>query len=139
MAYSVDPLVYERFKGIREYNGVNSNGELSAIEANNVELVQSEIGSNVGIKSMKGNIVSYTLPKGYEIKGIWESIQDSISYKFIYAETNTKGTLFYINIADTPEILVDNLTVTGECSALTMNSTAYDVFVFTNGKETKTV
>lgn len=139
MAYSVDPLVYERFKGIREYNGVNSNGELSAIEANNVELVQSEIGSNVGIKSMKGNIVSYTLPEGYEIKGIWESIQDSISYKFIYAETNTKGSLFYINIADIPEILVDNLTVTGECSALTMNSTAYDVFVFTNGKEAKTV
>lgn len=139
MAYSVEPLIFEHFRGIREYNGINSGGELSALIAENVEMFQSETGSNVGIKSMKGNITAYTLPVGYKIKGIWESIQEGNFYKIFYAETDSKGTLFYINIADEIEILIDDLSVTNECNALTMSSTAYDVFVFTNGKEVRTV
>lgn len=139
MAYLIDPLIYEKFRGIREYNGVNAGGEISAITCNNVELVQTEIGNNTGIKSMDGNVTAYSLPVGYSIKGIFASQQDDKVYKLIYAENEENGALFYINLADVPEIIIDNLTKTGNCNGLTMSSSAYDVFVFTNGKEAKTV
>ena len=133
MSYAMQPLVYEKFRGIREYNGVNSGGEISAITCNNVELVQTDIGNKTAIKSMNGNAVVYSLPVGYEIKGLFKSRQGNITYKFIYGETSEKGTLFYINMLDQVESLVDNFTVTGECNGITMSSSAYDVFVFTNG------
>ena len=139
MSYAINPLIYEKFKGIREYNGVNANGEISAITCNNVELVQTEIGSNTGIKSMDGNYIAYFLPQGYKVKGIFKSLQEGVEYKFIYAETEEKGGLFYVNLADRVELIIDDLTVTSECNALTMSSTAYDVFIFTNGVEVRTV
>ena len=139
MAIAVEPQIYQRFRGIREYNGVNGGGEISAIVANNVELVQTEIGSAVGIKSVEGNTVAYTLPAGYNILGIWGSMQENVTYKFIYAENEEKGALFYINLVNEAEIVVDNLTKTGQCNAITMSVGAFDVFVFTNGEEAKTV
>ena len=139
MAIAVEPQIYSTFKGIRELNGINSGGIISALECENVELVQTEIGSSTGIKTMNGNVAKYYLPVGYNIVGIWRSVQDGIAYEFIYAETEQKGTLFYIDITKTPAVLVDNLTVTGQANAITMNSTAYDVFVFTNGREARTV
>lgn len=139
MAYAVQPLIYERFKGIREFNGVNSNTEISAITASNVELVQSEIGNATSIKSIYGNSIVYSLPADFRIKGIFKSVQDFVTYIFIYAENEEKGVLYYINLADKPEVIIDNLTKTGECNGLTMSSSAYDVFVFTNGIEAKTV
>lgn len=139
MSYAINPLIYEKFKGIREYNGVNANGEISAIKCNNVELVQTEIGSNTGIKSMGGNYTAYDFGEVYKIIGIFKSNQGGIDYKFIYAENAEKGTLFYINLEDRPELIIDNLSVTGECNGITMSSTAFDVFIFTNGKEVRTV
>lgn len=47
--------------------------------------------------------------------------------------------MFLINEYEAAEVIIDNLSVTGNCNGLTMTSTAYDVFVFTNGKEVKTV
>ena len=67
MAVSVNPLIFEQFKGIREYNGVNAGGQISALDTYNVELVQTEIGSSVGIKTMKGNTVAYTLDDGFSV------------------------------------------------------------------------
>lgn len=139
MSYGIDPLIFNNFKGIREFNGVNAGGEISAITCSNVELVQTEIGNNTGIKSMYGNSIIYTLPEGYNTIGIFKSSQDGINYKFIYGENDTKGTLFFINLADNLEVLIDDLTKTGKCNGLTMTSSAYDVFVFTNGIEAKTV
>lgn len=139
MAVSVEPQIFQSFKGIRELNGVNAGGEISALECDNVELVQTEIGSGIGIKTMDGNSALYTLPDGYKIKGIFASLQEGTTYRFIYAENDTKGVLFYINVLRQPEIIIDNLTITGECNGLTMTSSAYDVFVFTNGEEVKTV
>lgn len=43
--------------------------------------------------------------------------------------------LKYISYDDTFEIVLDNLLVTGEANGITMKDTAYDVFVFTNGKD----
>lgn len=139
MSYAIEPLIFEKFKGIREFNGVNAAGEISAITCSNVELVQTEIGANTGIKSMYGNSIVYQLPVGFKTIGIFKSQQEGIDYKFIYAENDTKGVLYYVNLADNLEILIDNLTKTGECNGITMSSSAYDVFIFTNGEDVKTV
>ena len=139
MAYAVDPQIYTSFKGIREQNGVNAGGVISAISCKNVEIYPTEIGDNTGIRSMKGNTLLYTLPSGFDIKGIFESEQDGVKYKFIYAEDTTEGKIFYINNLNVPEVLVSGLSVTGNCNAITMTSTAYDVFIFTNGAEAKTI
>ena len=139
MSYSIEPFVYEQFKGIREYNGVNTGGQISAIKCSNVQLVQTEIGSNTGIKSMDGNSVVYTLPIGYETIEVFKTNQDGVNYTLIYGENDLQGALFYVNIANQVELLIEGLTKTGKCNGLTMSSTAFDVFVFTNGKEVKTV
>lgn len=139
MSYLIEPFVYEYFKGIRQYNGVNSGGQISAINCQNVELVQSEIGSTIGIKSMSGNVAIYSLPTGYTIVKQFKSEQNGIFYHLIYGENEDKGTLFYIDINNQCSILLDDLTKTGKANGLTMTSTAYDVFVFTNGIDFKTI
>lgn len=141
MSYQVEPLIFTNFKGIREYNGVNANGEISAISSYNVELFASDIGSGVGIKSMPGNARIYQLPTGYKAKGIFKSNQFGKDYVFIYAENDTIGSLFYIDETLSNPIvkIIDILTKTGECNALTMCTTAYDVFVFTNGDDIRTI
>lgn len=139
MSIAVESQIYENFKGIREYNGVNAAGQISALICNNVELVQSEIGSGTSIRSMDGNAITHTLPQGYSIIEVFETEQEGLSYQIIYAENETKGTLFYIGIDNTLKVLLDNLTVTGVCNGLTMSSSAFDVFVFTNGQEVRTI
>ena len=66
-------------------------------------------------------------------------MQEGVTYKFIYAENDSKGVLYYVDVAEQPQVIIDNLTVTGQANGITMSSTAYDVFVFTNGVEAKTV
>lgn len=140
MAVALEPLTFDSFKGLREYNGANAGGQISALTCLNVELIQTEIGSATGIKSMAGNAVLYTLPDNdYEIKGIFKSEQDGITYEFIYAENETQGRLYKINLARVPESIISSLSKTGECNGLTMSSTAYDVFIFTNGEEAYTI
>lgn len=134
MAIRLEPQIFQKFTGIREQNGLNSGGVISAITAENVELFQSDIGSNTGIKSTKGNTVLYEIPD-YKIIGIFSSIQDGVNYDFIYAENEGKGTLFYADNIHEISIIIDDLPLSGEANGLTMSSTAYDVFVFTNGKK----
>lgn len=139
MAYRLEPNIISKFLGIRQYNGINSAGAVSAINAENVELIQSDIGSGIGIKTALGNSKIYDLPDGYTAIDIFSSVQDGVSYLFIYAENDTKGTLFYINHLKHLEAIVDDLSLTGKSNGITLTSTAYDVFVFTNGKEKKSV
>ena len=139
MSYAIEPLIYDQFKGIREFNGVNAGGQISAIQCQNVELVQTEIGNNTGIKSMNGNAVAYALPLGYKTLGVFKSNQDGVNYTLIYGENDAKGTLFFVNLASKVEVVIDDLSKTGECNGITMATTAFDVFVFTNGKEVRTV
>ncbi len=143
MSYRIDPQVFQIFKGIRQFNGLNTEGMISALKCSNVELHQSEIGSAVSIKTIDGNVLYQKLPDGYKIIGLYESVQENITYIFIYAENDTKGTLFYIgndNVLNTVKNgSVDlDFTVTGQCNGLTMSTSAYDVFVFTNGVEQRT-
>lgn len=134
MAIRLEPQIFEKFTGIREQNGLNAGGVISAIVAENVELFQSDIGSNTGIKSAKGNTVLYNIPD-YKIIDIFSSIQDGVNYDFIYAENDEKGVLFYANIIHEITPIIDNLPLSRQANGLTMTSTAYDVFVFTNGKK----
>jgi hypothetical protein len=143
MAYAVEPQIFTQFKGIREQNGISSGGVISAIECQNVEIIPTEIGESTGIKTMKGNAPLYAVPSGYKVIGIFNSNQDGIDYLFVYAENNAvgvnQGILYYVD----PSTFVlteaiTGLTVTGECNGITMTSSAYDVFVFTNGVEAKT-
>ncbi|MCD7779807.1 MAG: hypothetical protein LUH05_03965 [Candidatus Gastranaerophilales bacterium] len=139
MAYRIAPQTFSYFKGIREFNGVNSNGAISAINMENVELIQTEIGSETGIKSMSGNAAVYNLPDGYKAIRIFKSVQDYVTYTFIYGENEEQGVLYKVNLDDTLEELITGLSVTGNANGITMSDTAYDVFVFTNGEEAKTV
>lgn len=140
MSYSIDPLLIDHFKGIREYNGVNNNGMLSALRCINVDLVQTEVGDCTGIKSSLGNSKTYELPDGFSVEGIFKSSQDGINYIFVYGENDQKGVLYCVNpVTNILEVIIDNLSKTGKCNGLTMTSTAYDVFIFTNGVENKTV
>ncbi len=139
MAIVIEPQIFQRFRGIRELNGINSGGEISAIQCQNVEIIQTEVGSASGIKTMDGNAVLYELPADYNVIGIFKSVQEGTVYRFIYAENDVEGVLFYIDITRKPVKLIEGLSVTGECNGITLNSSAYDIFVFTNGEEVKTV
>lgn len=139
MSIPVESQIFESFKGIREYNGQNSGGVITALSCKNVELVQSEIGSATGIRSMLGNGLMYQLPKDYKVINAFESIQDDVHYLLIYGETETNGALFYVGVDNQLKTLKDDFSVTGECSGLTMTDSAYDVFVFSTGKEAYTV
>ena len=126
---------YSNFKGIRIRNGVNTGGAISAIVCQNVDFVPNTVGSDTQIRSTKGNVLVTQYPNYSIIKG-FETVQDGQRYHLVYVENDTKGMLIrYITYDNTFEVLIDNLLVTGKANGITMKDTAYDVFVFTNGKD----
>ncbi|MGN1153579.1 MAG: hypothetical protein ACI4S3_06085 [Candidatus Gastranaerophilaceae bacterium] len=126
---------YSNFRGIRTRNGVNTNGSISAVVCQNVDFIPNTVGSDIQIKSTKGNVLYAQYPDFNIIKG-FETVQDGVRYFLVYAENDEKGILLrYVTYDDTFEIIIDDLQVTGEANGITMNDTAYDVFVFTNGKD----
>ena len=128
-------FVYSNFKGIRTRNGVNTGGAISAIVCQNVDFIPNTVGSDVQIKSTRGNTLLAQYPDFSLIKG-FETVQDGVKHHLVYAENEEKGILLeYIGFEDRFEIIQDNLLVTGQANGITMNDTAYDVFVFTNGKD----
>lgn len=146
MAISLEPQLYTQFKGIREYNGVNAGGAISALSATNVVLFKTDVGSGTGIRSVESNVLYKSLPTGY--KGIehFKSTQDGVDYIFIYGEnaTNEVGKLFYVNtLGNVVAVQIDGsdieFDITGKCNGLTMQYGQYDMFVFTNGDDAYTV
>ena len=128
-------FVYSNFKGIRTRNGVNTGGAISAIVCENVDFIPNTVGSDIQIKSTRGNTLLAQYPDYSLIKG-FETVQDGVKHHLVYAENEEKGILLeYIAFEDRFEVIQDNLLVTGQANGITMNDTAYDVFVFTNGKD----
>jgi hypothetical protein len=128
-------FVYSNFKGIRTRNGVNTGGAISAVVCQNVDFIPNTVGADIQIKSTKGNVLFAQYPDYQFIKG-FETIQDGERYHLVYAENETKGVLLrYNNLDDVFEVIQDNLLVTGKANGITMKDTAYDVFIFTNGKD----
>lgn len=144
--YRLGQQIFSKFLGIREVNGVNSNGMISALKSKNVEFYQSENTNCVGIKTQKGRHIIFSLPADFTCLKCWKSEQKvsenqaSKTFLFIYAENKKNGALFVVEPKkDKPTQLIGNLTKTGVCNAITMSSSAYDVFVFTNGVEQKAI
>ena len=127
--------VYHTFKGIRKRNGIVGNGIMSALECQNIDFVPSAVNGDIEIMTTLGNSVVATYPDYKIIKG-FETEQDGVDYCFLYIEDDLVGKLVRYDFG-TKEFttLIDNLTVTGQANGITMVSTAYDVFVFTNGIE----
>lgn len=128
-------FIYSNFKGIRTRNGVNTGGQISAIVCQNVDFIPNTVGSDIQIKSTLGNVLVAQYPDFSLIKG-FETEQDGIKHLLVYAESETKGILLEYNTIDKVfEVIQDDLLVTGQANGITMKDTAYDVFVFTNGKD----
>ena len=128
-------FIYSNFKGIRTRNGVNTGGQISAIVCQNVDFIPNTVGSDIQIKSTLGNVLVAQYPDFSLIKG-FETEQDGTKHLLVYAENETKGILLeYNTIDDVFEVIQDDLLVTGQANGITMKDTAYDVFVFTNGKD----
>lgn len=143
MATALPSQIIEQFKGIREYSGINAGGQISALSCKNVELFKTDIGSGTGIRTVAGNKVYVEMPDGYKAIKNFASVQDGVSFMFIYAENEEQGKLFYVNNSkELIEVVVEEdftFSVTGECNGITMAYGQYDVFVFTNGKQAITV
>ena len=128
-------FVYSNFKGIRTRNGVNTGGLISATVCQNVDFIPNTVGSDIQIKSTLGNMLVSQYPDYSIIKG-FETVQDGIKHFIVYAEKDNKGILLEYNDIDKNfNIIQDDLLATGEANGITMKDTAYDVFVFTNGKD----
>lgn len=131
--------IWNNFKGIRTRNGVNTNGQMSAVVCQNIDFVPNTVNADVQIRSTLGNYLvaqypDYKLIKGFEsIQKISENKQ-AVKYCFVYAENDTQGILLKFNFENSLfEEVVTALTVTGQANGITMIDSAYDVFVFTNG------
>ena len=128
-------FVYSNFKGIRTRNGINTGGTMSATVCQNIDFIPNTVGADIQIRSTLGNKLVAQYPDFKIIKG-FETVQDRDRHCILYVENNLKGMLLeYKFESDIFEVIQDNLLVTGQANGITMNDTAYDVFVFTNGKD----
>lgn len=126
-------FVYSNFKGIRTRNGINTGGTMSATVCQNIDFIPNTVGTDIQIRSTLGNKLVAQYPDFKIIKG-FETVQDRDRHCILYVENNLKGMLLeYKFESDTFEVIQDDLLVTGQANGITMNDTAYDVFVFTNG------
>ena len=135
MATPLPSQIFEQFQGIREYNGVNYGGQISALSCINVELVKTEIGNATGIKTVQGDKIFVTLPEGYKAIKNFSHMQKNVNYMFVYGETETKGTLFKVDVLENIEVIIDDLPISGNCNGISMNYGLNQIFVFSNGKE----
>ena len=141
MANALPSQIFEQFKGIREYNGVNYGGQISAISCKNVELFKTDIGGGTGIRTVSGDKVFVNLPSGYKAIKNFSATLNGISFFFIYGENAERGALFYVSGRETVELTLDGLTfeINNKCNGLTMAYGENDLFVFTNGKQAVSV
>lgn len=128
-------FVYSNFKGIRTRNGINTGGTMSATVCQNIDFIPNTVGTDIQMRSTLGNVLVAQYP-GFSLVKAFESIQDGVRHCIVYAENKEKGIVLEYSYTTTVFYqLIDNLTVTGQANGITMNDTAYDVFVITNGIE----
>lgn len=144
MAIAIPQQIYSQFKGIREINGANSGGAISALSAKNVEFFNSDIGGGVGIRTVEGSQLSYELPNGYTGVKCFASKQNGAEYMFAYGENGNTGKLFYWNLAENIQTVQINntdvtFTATGQCNGITAKQGDHETFIFTNGDTAYTI
>lgn len=137
-------LVVNHFLGIRtrDVKTAVSDNSVSAEIAVNVELEPSSDNSGVDLRTTLGNVVMLHLQHNEELTNpriidIFESEQDGIKYLIIYLLDEIKGgcLLCYDPTIDVLEIVGEGISEKEKANGITMRSTSYDVFIFTNGEE----
>lgn len=146
---STTSLINYNFGGIRRKDSVFSDEKITCSDCQNVELYYTQLNSGVGIRTSKGNtsvteyidedgILSNLIPDGEEVIGIFETIQLGSYCLIVYTESTSQGKLYHFDLyAKTLELLVGELSVTGNASATDFAQGWLDMFVFSNGKEIK--
>ena len=136
-----DSIITNNFSGIKRINSSFSASEISASDMQNVELFNTGINSGVGIRTMKGNTSVFQFDNPNEkIINIFESIQKSVKYCFIYTETESEGKLYLYNInSNSADLKKSGLSVTGIASGVDFAQGYEDLFIFTNGVDFLTV
>ena len=137
----IGQLLCNKFGGIRERNAAFSDKLITAQDMQNVELYYTGANNGIGIRTVKGNVsINSELEGNARIIKLFESVQKQTKYFFVYAETTTKGTLYFINEElEQLEVLKDNLTVTGMANGFDVMQGWSDLFFFTNGENMFTV
>ena len=125
----------QNFRGIRKQKPICnlvSEGVVSAITCQNVELKNTEDSSNVAIFTVKGN--KCVKDVGKKVIGQFESVQSGVSYWFVFATDETRGYLYYFNnLYDELKLIDIELSRSNMCNGITISQGFDDWFVFTNG------
>lgn len=128
-------LAIQKFCGIRQTSPVadlTARNTISAVVCRNVELQFTEKSDNVGIFTTDGNVKLCEC--GYQIIAQFESVQNRVTYHFVYAVDDTQGFLFqYDKAANSFNELKSGLSKTAVANGITIANGFYDYFVFTNG------
>ena len=83
-----DSIITNNFRGIQRINSSFSSAGISASDMQNVELFNTGINSGIGIRTMKGNSSVFEFSNPDEkIISLYESVQKSQKYFFVYTET----------------------------------------------------
>ena len=136
-------IFIDKFRGIREQNPVCevvSSGQMSAVLSQNVELEFSQNGDHVGIRTVKGDTLAFSLPD-VMIYGFFESVQEGASYYFVYGARQkengeAEGVLWSVDLMKgEAEELKSGLQAKENCNGITIAQGFDDWFVFTNGAD----
>lgn len=136
MATTSTSLICSNFGGIRNIDAIFSSEKITASDLENVELFNTGLNAGVGIRTALGNKVVYdSLSEGEEVIGIFESIQGSTTYFFVYTETSTEGKLYkYNKYAGSLDLIAGELSVTGKACGTDFTQGWSDYFIFSNGE-----
>lgn len=132
-----DYLVCNKFSGISRIKSSFSDKLITASDLQNVELFDTGINSGVGIRTALGNVsVCNLIPSGEKVIAMFQSVQSSADYFFVYTESLTEGKIYsFLPSAGTITELIDSLSVTGHASACDYAQGFSDLFLFSNGEE----
>ena len=129
-------VTFNLFKGIRTRNGIAANNTISAVVCKNIDFVPSSYDAGVNIATSLGNVKAYELTGEYAdytiVKG-FEFESENDTHLLFYCENGSDGVLLeYIN--NTFTVIFDELAYNyGKANGITMLSSAFNTFVFTNG------
>jgi hypothetical protein len=151
MASTQTSLNNHFFGGIRRKDSMFTEDKITCSDCQNVELYFTELNSGVGIRTSKGNVavdlnISTTvnneeqlspLPEGEEIIGIFETVQNNVTYHIVYTEDSSSGHLYRMDMLHNKLYEMPSrrpLVVTGKAHGENFQFGTIDAFVFSNGE-----
>lgn len=137
MSTITSSLLCNNFGGINRINSSFSPLGITASDMQNVELFDTGLNSGVGIRTMKGNTAVLSLLDDDEkIIDIYESVQNSQIYCFLYVEDETEGKIYSYDIVSKDlSLKVDGLSLTGVSCGVDFAQGWDDLFIFSNGED----